>query len=161
LSLVQWAAEPADPQVFARYLVSEPLANARPRDVLMVQGIVDHYILPDIANALSLAIGLDLAGPARDADNAELAADLQTPLATLLPLAGRRALALPASGNLVLAGAHETAVVVQWPGDGVEDGHEVIFQTDAPKLQYRCFLQSFARGAASVPAGGPADGACN
>src|SRR5579883_2502723 len=63
LSLLQWAGESADPPVYSRALTRE---GTPPRDVLMFQGIVDHYILPPIANAESLSLGLDLAGPERD-----------------------------------------------------------------------------------------------
>ena len=48
-------------------------------------------------------------------------------------------------------GAASTAVVVQHAEDGVEDGHETIFQSEAPKHQYRCFLQSLVKGAPRVP----------
>jgi hypothetical protein len=142
LTILQWAAEPSDPQVYARRIL--------PRHVLMEQGIVDHYILPSIANSLSLALGLDAALPLYDADSAEEQSLGQPPLATRLSLAGARTVALPTSSS----------VVVQHPGDGIEDGHEVMFQTEAPKHQYRCFLQSFARGAPSVPADGAADDPC-
>ena len=37
-----------------------------PRNVLMEQGIVDHYIMPPIANATSLSLGLDLLGTPLD-----------------------------------------------------------------------------------------------
>jgi hypothetical protein len=142
LTILQWAAEPSDPQVYARRVL--------PRHVLMEQGIVDHYILPSIANSLSLALGLDAALPLYDADNAEEQSLGQPALATRLPLAGAHTVTLPSSSS----------VVVQHPGDGVEDGHEVVFQTDAPKHQYRCFLASFARGAPTVPADGAADDPC-
>jgi hypothetical protein len=154
LSLVQWAAEPADPQVYAHRIVREPPAGALPHHVLMFQGIVDHYILPRIANALTLSLGLDLAGEALDEGAG--APHGQTPLSAVLPHAGRRAIPLPASGNITSAGTPVTAVVVQHREDGIEDGHEVVFQTDPPKRQYRCFLESFARGLPSVPAGGGA-----
>ena len=49
---------------------------------------------------------------------------------------------------------------MQHPGDGIEDGHEVMFQTEAPKHQYRCFLQGFAHGAPTVPPDGAADAPC-
>jgi hypothetical protein len=140
LTLVQWAAEPSDPQVYA----------TRGRHILMVQGIVDHYILPSIANSTSLSHGLDLAGPQLDTQNSELASLMQTPLSQLLPLAGRAAIALPAQGNQ--AGA--TAVVVQHASDGIQDGHEVIFQLDEPKAQYRCFLSTWVTGTPRVPASG-------
>ena len=164
LSLVQWAAEGADPQVFASRLSREPAAGETPRHVLMLQGLVDHYILPRIANALSLATGLDLAGAALD-DPAGLAAidptlaDQQA-LGPLLPLGQRGAITLPASGNVSAEGGAFTGVVVQHPEDGLEDGHEVAFQRGAARRQYRCFLASFARGTPVVPAAaGDDDGA--
>ncbi|HEY7955618.1 MAG TPA: hypothetical protein VII38_10005, partial [Polyangia bacterium] len=161
LTLIEWAAEPSDPQVYARRIVREPAQGEAPRDVLMLQGIVDHYILPSIANATSLSLGLDQAGPAYDADNPEERMLAQPALGPLLPLAGARAIALPASGNLTAPGGSPvTAVVVQHPGDAIEDGHEVVFQTDPPKHQYRCFLSSFARGLPSVPPDGAADDPC-
>ncbi len=140
LSMFQWAGEPADPPVFGRAIVQEPIEGA-PRHVLMMQGIVDHYILPSIANATSLSFGLDLAGAELDATTPELASF--TPLSSLLPLSGRHAITLPAAGNIAPT---TTAVVVQLREDGVEDGHEVVFQTPTPKRQMRCFLASLAAG---------------
>jgi hypothetical protein len=157
LTLFQWAAEPSDPQAYGRRIVREPAAGESPRSVLMLQGIVDHYILPSIANATSLALGLDAAGAMYDGDNAEEQSLGQTPLAARLPLAGRSALSLPAAGNVAPS---VTALVVQHPGDAIEDGHEVVFQTDAPKHQYRCFLHSWLAGAPSVPPDGAADDPC-
>ena len=153
LTLIQWAAEPSDPQVYDAAVVR----GAANRSVLMLQGIVDHYILPSIANATSLALGLDEAGPAYDAGNAELEQLGQTPLQTLLPLAGRDALALPATANV---DAHTTAVVVQHPGDAIEDGHEVMFQTEPPKHQYRCFLKSWLAGTPVVVPDGQEEDPC-
>jgi hypothetical protein len=143
LSLFQWAAEPADPPAYARAIVHEP--SSAPAHVLMIQGIVDHYIMPSIANAASLSLGLDLAGDALDAVTPELA---DTPhLAEMLTFSGRAQISLPASGNA--GGA--TAVVVQAKEDGIQDGHEVVFQTAGPKHQYRCFLESLALGLPRVP----------
>jgi hypothetical protein len=161
LTLLQWAVEPSDPQVYDRRIVREPAAGESPRHVLMEQGIVDHYILPSIANATSLALGLDAAGPLYDADNAEEQMLGQIPLATRLPLIGGRQLTLPVSGNAAsVAGVAATAVVIQHPGDAIEDGHEVVFQTQPPQHQYRCFLASFAVGLPSVPADDSADAPC-
>ncbi len=134
LGLLQWAGESADAQIYGPTLVGS-------HHVLMFQGIVDHYILPPIANALSLSLSLDLAGPALDTNLFEY-----TPLADLLPLRRRDVIALPAAGNVIsMDGASITAVVTQHPEDGIEDGHETVFQTEAPKAQYRCFLRTFAR----------------
>jgi hypothetical protein len=152
LSMLQWAGEPADAPIYGRYVVREPLLGGA-RHVLMMQGIVDHYIMPPIANATSLSFGLDLAGDALDSQSEELA-DL-APLDSLLPLVGRSAIALPASANNAGAdGEVVTAVVTQNPEDGIEDGHEVVFQTDGPKHAYRCFLAGLKTGSPIVPAPG-------
>ncbi len=153
VSFVQWAAESADAPVYEPLLIRTPAEGAAPRQVLMVQGIVDHYILPRIANASSAALGLDLAGPALDG-NPEYV-DQQQAL-DVLPFVGRGAISLPASNNV----SPVTAVLVQHPGDGIEDAHEVIFQTEAPKHQYRCFLKSWLRGTPQVPPDGAADAGC-
>jgi len=150
LTLLQWAAEPSDPQVYARRIIREPAAGESPRHVLMEQGIVDHYILPSIANSLSLALGLDAAGPMYDAGNAEEQSLAQPALAPRLPLVGAQLISLPTS----------TSVVIQHPGDDIEDGHEVVFQTEPPQHQYRCFLKSLAAGAPSIPPDGAAEDPC-
>lgn len=133
LSAVQAGGDCADPLSHLRALSS---SNGGPH-VLMLQGIVDTYILPPIANATSLGLGLDLAGDALDEDHPELAAF--TPVGTLLPLSGGERVGYPVVGNQ----DGRTRVVVQHPEDGVEDGHEVMFQTEGPKVQYGCFLRSF------------------
>jgi hypothetical protein len=157
LTLLSWAVEPADPQIYAGSIVHAPAAGPRARSVLMLQGIVDHYILPSIANATSLALGLDEAGPAYDASDAELQMLDQPSLGPLVPLVGRSMTPLPATANI---DAQTTAVVVQHPGDSIEDGHEVMFQTDAPKHQYRCFLASWLAGVPKVPRDGAASDPC-
>jgi hypothetical protein len=150
LMLVQWGAEPSDPQVYDRMVL--------PRHVLMEQGVVDHYILPSIANSTSLAMGLDLAGPDIASQNAEEQMLMQPSIAAMLPLVGGKQLQLPVTGN---AAGGATAVVVQHNGDMIEDGHEVVFQTDAPKHQYKCFLQSWLTGTPTVPPDGAAGDPCN
>lgn len=152
LTLLQWAVEPADPIVVARSLVREPPAGESPRQILMEQGIVDHYILPPIANAMTLSLGLDIGGQELDTQNPELMSHPElTPLASVLTFGGRHPVTLPASANISQA---TTALVIQHPADGIEDGHEVMFQTEPPKNEYRCFLQTLASGgAAKVPDG--------
>lgn len=144
LALLQWAGEPADPQVYAPAIVTAPRAGA-PRHVLMFQGILDTYIPPPVANPLSLALGLDLAGGSLD----EALRARFTPLADRLALAGGAELPLPAAGNR--GGGEVTAVVVQHPEGEIEDGHEVVFQTAPPQRQYRCFLESLRDGVPRVP----------
>lgn len=148
LSLIQWAGEPADPPVYARYVTQEPRLGS-PRHVLMLQGIVDTYILPSIANATSLSLGLDLAGPSFDAVNPLLTQF--TPFRDLAGLVGSREIGFPVQGNKTSGSGSITAVVVQIPEDGIEDGHEVAFQVEAAKARYRTFLRTFLQGTPQVP----------
>jgi dienelactone hydrolase len=159
MTFAQWALEPADPQVYGYAIIREPVTTAQPRHVLMMQGIVDDYILPRIANSTSLSFGLDLAGPELDTENdPRLAGELPIgPLLSLIPLDARAAITLPATGNV----GGTTAVVTQHLEDGIEDGHEVVFQTDVPKHEYQCFLASWiANGVPSVPVDGARDAPC-
>jgi pimeloyl-ACP methyl ester carboxylesterase len=160
LALVQWAAEAADPPVWGDRIVV-PLTQGRARHVLMIQGIVDHYILPPMANASSLSFGLDLAGPELDDQVAEVA-NAFTPLGKALALSGHKHIALPATKNITHAdGSASTAVVVQHAADGVEDGHEVAFQRPEAKYQYRCFLSTWSKtGTPVVPEGKANDEVC-
>ena len=158
VNLFQWATESSDPQVYDRFLLAAPKKGARPQHVLMLQGIVDHYIMPPIANTTSLSMGLDLAGPVLDEKTPEVAS-----LPSLRPLLGftqRQAIELPVGGNVTTSAGAFTAVVVQHAEDGIEDGHEVVFQTEAPKHQYRCFLASFAKDAPVVVPDGAEEAAC-
>jgi hypothetical protein len=158
LTLLQWAVEPGDPLVYTRSIVQEPLDGAPPRPVLMEQGIVDHYIMPPIANATSLSLGLDFAGTPLDASSAELIADGTPTLESVLRYSGRRQLMPPVAGNWAPG---LTAVVIQHPSDGIEDGHEMVFQTSEPKREYRCFLQTWVAGQTPLlPAPGDIDGPC-
>ena len=161
MTLAQWALESADPQVYGAAIVHEPGTGAGPRHVLMVQGLVDDYILPRIANATSLSFGLDLAGAELDTEaDPRLVGEL--PIGPLLPMIGRAAIALPASANVRLSdGRMATAVVTRHHEDGIEDGHEVLFQTDGPKHEYQCFLASWlATGTPSVPPDAARDAPC-
>ena len=98
--------------------------------------------MPTIANALSLSLGLDLAGEPKDETSPELVArPEQTPLRAVLRYSSRAQVALPINGP------GPTAVVRQHPGDGMQDGHEVVFQTEPPKREIRCFLKTLGSGA--------------
>jgi hypothetical protein len=159
LSMIQWGLDPADPLNYTDLVLREPPPGSAPRDVLMEQGIVDHYILPPIADATSLSLGLDLAGKELDDTVPELSKF--TPLDELLRFSGRKTIPLPTQGNwLPDSGPPVTAIVVQHPSDGIEDGHEIVFQTDPPKHEYECFLATSLHGVPKVPNGGDPDAGC-
>ena len=120
LSLLQWAGESADPPVWG--------ADLEGTRVLMEQGIVDTYILPPMANAASLSLGLDLIGESLDAGEPRLAEF--TALEELLGLVGSG----PGSWG------ESERVVVQSLQDPIEDGHEVVFQLLEPRARVRCLL---------------------
>jgi len=162
LTLFQWAEEPADSDIYSRNLIAEPTMGMPPRHWLMEQGIVDHYILPPIANAMSVSLGLDLLGTELDDKSAELADAGDPTLASVIQFStGKPLTTYPVSGNRMSQGQTLTTIVTQHPADGIEDGHEMVFQTDAPKREYRCFLQTWAAGQTPVvPAPGDLTGPC-
>lgn len=133
LSLLQWAGEPADPLVYGHLLTE--------RHVLVFQGVLDTYIPPPIASPVALSLGLDLAGDPLDQQLREWRSTLDD-----LALIGRGSIPLPAAAN----DGGLTRVVTQHPEDGVEDGHEVLFQQPAARVQLECFLRSLADGAPRV-----------
>lgn len=152
LSLLQWAGDPADPAQYAHQVIHQPLQGHLPRHVLMLQGIIDTYIMPPIANTLSLSLGLDLAGPSKDKEEPKLKEFV--PLTDLLSYAKRSTQALPSSANLTVGERKVMGLVVQHVQGPVEDGHEVVFQTEGPKHQYRCFLESLKKGTPHIPPAG-------
>ena len=161
LTLFQWAEEPADSDVYSRLVVDEPPAGTPPRHWLMEQGIVDHYIMPPIANAMSVSMGLDVAGTMLDGQSTELTMDHAPTLASVLPFSTGKAVSFPVSGNRTSHGMTLTTMVTQHPSDGIEDGHEIVFQTDPPKREYRCFLQTWVAGQTPlVPGPGSVTGPC-
>lgn len=149
LNLLQWAGEEADAAVYAPRLVLEAPSGAA-RHVLVFQGIVDSYIPPPVANALTLALGADLAGAALDRDEARLSR-FESVL-DLLPLREARARSYPVSGNVDAGSQAVTVVVTQHREDGIEDGHEAFWQTEPPRAQLRCFLQTLLDRAPPVVA---------
>jgi len=133
LSMLQWVGESSDPPVYAAAMARASASGADRAggglpDVLMFQGVVDTYILPPIANALSASLGLELLGPALD-ETATWPGDYRT-------FAQTRALA---ETDTFLGGTGDLAQHLE---DGVEDGHEVLFQLEAPKAQLRAFLEA-------------------
>lgn len=143
LALLQWAGEEADAQVYAPLMIATPAIGA-PRHVLMFQGLEDTYIPPPIANALTLSLEIDVGGTIRDREWS--AREGWLPIESLLPLTGRSVIPLPATANL----DGTTAVVVQLEEDGIQDGHEVMWQRSDAREMVRCFLIGLAGGTPTV-----------
>ncbi|MBK6578639.1 MAG: hypothetical protein IPG17_21060 [Sandaracinaceae bacterium] len=119
------------------------------RAMLMMQGIVGTCILlPLHRQQAQHALGLDLADPALEVHGPALRRllSIRRP-----PADGPHQHRLPLSANRTVGSATVTAVVTQrFTKDGIEDGHEVVFQTTGPEAQYRCFLEDFAAGRTPV-----------
>jgi hypothetical protein len=111
---------------------------------------------------MSLSLGLDLLGTPLDDTSAELTDAGDPTLESVIALStGKQLMTYPVSGNRTSQGQKLTTIVTQHPSDGIEDGHEMVFQTDAPKREYRCFLQTWAAGQTPViPAPGDLAGPC-
>jgi pimeloyl-ACP methyl ester carboxylesterase len=151
LSLLQWAGEGADPPLFGPVLRADG-----GRHVLMIQGILDRYILPPIAQATALSLHLDLAGEDFDATDAPQFA----PYADVMPWVGAVNLPLPTSLAQGTEAEPRTAVVVQHLEDGVEDGHEVAYQLPQARRQVQCFVESWVAGSPQVVAADPSGSDC-
>jgi hypothetical protein len=140
LGLLQWAGEAADVPPSAR------AAADRALHVLMVQGVVDHYILPPIANVASMSLGLDLVGPPVDR---VLLPELESAV-DALALVGRGEITAPARANVGAGPTASTRLVVQRAEDGVEDGHEIAYQSEEVRALVRAFLTGRLAGAPEV-----------
>jgi len=147
LSLLQWAGEASDPPVYGERMRA---AGVGPH-AFVVQGIVDTYILPPIASATNLSFGITQGGEALDASAPGLEAF--RPLGGLLPLAGLTPASLPATAQ-----GSALRVVVQHAEDGLEDGHEIAYQSSDARAQVACFLATYASGGA--PTAVAKGGAC-
>jgi pimeloyl-ACP methyl ester carboxylesterase len=86
-------------------------------DVLVFQGVRDTYIPPPIANPMGVSLHVSLEGPALDA--------------TILD-------------DLALTASDPSHVLVQYEEDGIEDGHEILFQREDARVRLRSFLVRFA-----------------
>lgn len=135
VSLLQMHMDASDPPSYGRYIIREPRGDAAGKDIYMTLGIYDGYFPPDLAHALSNAIGLDLMTPVIDPVSQ-----------TAVELAGGEVLDGPVTCNIDESSGPATGVFTQFAADGVLDGHHVCFQLDAPKHQYGCFLATRGQG---------------
>ncbi len=148
LNLLQWGGDVADPQLYARGLME----RASPPHVLVFQGLLDTYIPPPVANPLNLSLALDVAGDSLDEAYAQY-----RPYLAAEALGERAQLSYPVRGN---GAGGITRAVVHHAEDGIEDGHEVLFQLPGAQRQLRCFLESFARETPVVVAPGDPAAPC-
>ena len=152
LGLVQTAWEPSEPIIGANRLAARPLPGHPARHIYEPVGQGDYYFPTPIFDAVALSMENQQAG------------DIVWPtMQTALTHKGLDGLLpYPISHNRPAAGGDgRTGVVVQYPGDGIHDPHN-IFQHDARvKHQYGCFFETFLRdGSAKVVAPVGLDAPC-
>ena len=134
LALVQTIVEPADPINYARHFQREPLGGAS-MDLLLTEGLLDPYTVPEVSEALGAAALVDLGGVAVHQGPAFV-------------LRGLQVLPLPLSGNVSLPLGKRVGALLQFPNDG----HFAIFNNPHARCRLMSFLTSSLAGAAQIDA---------
>lgn len=138
INLAQTFWEPVEPMNWAGRWAREA---ETPKDILIIEGVVDGYFPPPMANALALAARTQPVRPLAE-ETIEDALD-QVAL---------DALDAPAGGNLQTPSGPVSALLLQFPQPQGISGHYVPFELNEPKHQYRCFFENLlTTGTATVP----------
>ncbi len=134
LALMQAFFEPADGISYGRLLVDEPPTGSEAKHILQTQGFTDSYTPKPSIEALATAIGLNLVAPEEQA-------------VAGLDLLGKEILTAPVAGN----SGEVTAVLTQYQEAQGSDGHFVVFDIEAARLQSTQFIKSlFDTGIATL-----------
>jgi predicted esterase len=135
LALLQTWIERSDTINYGPLLVREPPGDLPPMDIFQTMGFIDHFTPVPNIGALAVAIGGDLVAPRIEAIPG-------------FELRGGTTATAPITGNR----GGRTSVVAQYPATG-GDGHFVVFNHPAGRVQSAEFLGSFVRtGTATVVA---------
>lgn len=139
MGLFQQFVEKVDPIAFARHVVADPLPGVPAKHLFLMFGREDVYFSDRTQRAMSLAYAAPLAGP-------EVVPGTQALLGGVL---GLDATTLPLTANLIAGdGTKVTAAQTQWQPDLPHEpnGHNVVFQYDALRWSFGCFLADVAAG---------------
>jgi hypothetical protein len=139
MGLFQQFVEKVDPIAFAPHVVADPLPGVQAKHLFLMFGREDVYFSDRTQRAMTLAYGAPLAGP----EVVPGTLDLLAALTDLQPAS------LPLTGNLTAAdGTKVTAGQTQWQPDLPHEpnGHNVVFQYDALRWAFGCFLADIAAG---------------
>jgi len=128
-------------------ILREPLNGREAPHVFVIEGHIDLQVTVRLQRALVAALGVDFAGE----DVFEIPPGVPIGedgrIVQTVLLAGGEQLDYPVAGNFeVPAQGAKTAVVVRYPEDGIQEGHNVVFQREEPKHQIGCFLEDIAAG---------------
>lgn len=134
MSLAQSIVDVVDPIHYARYIARSPRSGFAPKSALVTEGINpdgtgDRFAPPRGIEAHAIAMGLPLLLPAqRDVPEAHYGG----PPPTAVPPEGLQ-------GNL--AGGRASGALVQWAVPPGSDGHFVVFDVPAARVQAADFLK--------------------
>lgn len=145
LNLAQTLWESAEPINWAPQWIDAP-HEGPPKNILLIEGVIDNFLPPPSVNALVIAGGLQPQAPTVE----------DSLLQALAPF-GLGAVDAPSAQNKKTPMGDVTGLVVQYAEPPGVDGHYVPFELPGPKYQYRCFFESLVgtesgMGLASVPA---------
>lgn len=151
LDLIENAWQSAEPLLYAPYVIERPLAGVPRRQLFLPTGQDDGYFPEPVYDAMAVAYGAERVGTA-----------VWTSMDDSLALAGLRVgLTTPVVGNRTLAAGAFTVAVEQWPGDGIVDSHNIVFQYPGLKHQVACFFRTgFDRGQATLVVPATEDAPC-
>lgn len=140
LMLAEWAFGATDLSVNLEQMMQYPTKS--PPHVIAYSGYRDE-IFPDTAQRITyMALGSDLLGD----DIGNRANNTMMPH---MALAGAGQLSYPASNNFQTPFGDRLNVVMRYRGNNIallNSGHEVMFEDDAIKHQYGCFLEYLGNG---------------
>lgn len=134
IQLFQTLAESSEPMNWARRWAAEPRPDAAPRDILVIEGVIDGYFPPPAVNALALAAALEPVEPL-----------VEDTLLEALQLVGAVSHAAPAADNLETPDGPRSSLLIQYTQPPGISGHYVPFELPEPKHQYKCFFESLVR----------------
>ncbi len=152
LHTLQLAWEPVEAFVYVPRLAADPLPGHPVRSIYEPVGEGDSYFPTLVYDRIALAYRNQQAGSIvwPSTQDALQWRELDG-LADYPVVNNRRS----------MDGRGYTGVVVQYPGDGVHDPHEIFQFDDRVKHQYACFFATYlADGIAAAPAAAGADDAC-
>jgi len=145
LMLLEWNLGAVDTITNLDRLMYHP--TKVPPHVIGFSGYNDYLLAETTQRPFFMTLGSDLLGD-------DIGQSAKRTFMPHITLGGAQHLAYPASANFDVPGyGPRTNVVMRYRGDNpalLYNGHEVLFQSDAIKHQYGCFLEHLAQGRVPV-----------
>ena len=144
LTILQHTWDFGDPTSLARHVTAEPFEGMAPKHTMMTAGFLDGYFYPTAEAAMGNGLGVSIVGE-----------PVEPIFSDALELAGHPPVPPPMTSD---AGPVLGVIHVEAPNTL---GHYVVFNQDAPRYQYTCFLASVGTASGAViPAPGALDDPC-